>query len=89
MSFYNKDKMPQKNCTNSSNAKQTSRIPFIDYKAIIQRVKMEPQSLTHEDAMVLQRTIGNQAVCQMMRDIEAENCTKNRGIDQQIANLSK
>lgn len=34
--------------------------------AIIQRVEMEPGSLTHEDAIVLQRTIGNQAVCRLM-----------------------
>ncbi len=34
--------------------------------AIIQRAKLSPQSLTHADVMQLQKTMGNQAVCQLM-----------------------
>lgn len=69
MSFHNKIKMTQKRDTIHSNLRQSNQISLSNYKAIIQMVKMYPQSLSHADAMVLQKTIGNRAVCQLMREI--------------------
>lgn len=69
MSFHDKVKMPQKKGSNSSNSKQSNHIPLSNFKAIIQRVRIYPKSMTHADIIVLQKTIGNQAVRQLMRDI--------------------
>ncbi|NLW91349.1 MAG: hypothetical protein GXY34_07085 [Syntrophomonadaceae bacterium] len=39
--------------------------------ALIQRARLAPQSLTPAAVMQLQKAVGNQAVCQLMREIEA------------------
>lgn len=38
---------------------------------IIRRIRMDPSSLTHEDVMLLQRTIGNRAVIRLLSGINS------------------
>ena len=44
---------------------------------ILQRVRIYPQSFTTSDAMALQRTVGNQAVCQFIREINLQRKVSN------------
>lgn len=61
---------------NISNSNQTRQIPLLrdSHPAdFIQRAQMYPQSLTHADVMLLQHTIGNQAVVSLMKEIGLTN----------------
>lgn len=63
MSFYDKSNLPRKKGA-SSNTEQSVRTPAEQHcSSIIQRLRMHPQSFSS--------TIGNQAVCQLMREIGA------------------
>jgi hypothetical protein len=51
---------------------QSKNIPIMQGShpsAIIQKAQIHPESLTHTDVMQLQRTIGNQAVMQLFKDM--------------------
>ena len=67
--FFEKVQVPQKENSHSSKSKHSRQISHLNYKAIIQRIKMNPQSMTQADTKVLQHTIGNQAVGKLMSEI--------------------
>lgn len=54
---------------NTSSSRKSGQKPVPNYSAIVQRVRMFPQTMTHEDIKILQKTIGNQAVHRLMREI--------------------
>lgn len=69
MPEHEKFAVPQKNNTvsESNQSKQMPQIKDSHPAAIIQRAKINPQSLTYAHVMQLQKTIGNLAVCQLFR----------------------
>ena len=54
---------------NTSSSRKSGQKPVPNHSAILQRVRMFPQTMTHEDIKILQKTIGNQAVHRLMREI--------------------
>ncbi|MFZ5986730.1 MAG: DUF4157 domain-containing protein [Bacillota bacterium] len=70
MSQYDRVSTPQKN--DNSGLNQSKKVPLQRSSHsvnIIQRMRMYPQTFSTADARVLQRTIGNRAVCQLMKEI--------------------
>ncbi len=68
MSFQDKLNAPQTN-NNSIIPDRSKHTPLDNYKAVIQRVRMHPKSFSPADTVLLQKTIGNHAVYQLMREI--------------------
>ncbi|WP_313562964.1 eCIS core domain-containing protein [Ruminiclostridium cellobioparum] len=54
---------------NTSSSRKSGQKPVPNHSAILQRVRMFPKTMTHEDIKILQKTIGNQAVHRLMREI--------------------
>lgn len=74
MSQYDKASHQPRNETLSSALEQPERTQSpgcSDSMALIQLARLAPQSLTPAAVMQIQKAIGNQAVCQLMRDIGA------------------
>ena len=69
MIFSDKAKKLQEKETNASNSRKSRQKPVSNYNAIVQRVRRFPQTMTHDDIKVLQKTIGNQAVYRLMREV--------------------
>ncbi|MCX7747441.1 MAG: DUF4157 domain-containing protein [Clostridia bacterium] len=70
MSQHEKISTPKKTDSNTVSVK-SKQIPVISGshpEAIIQRVRAYPESMTYADAMILQRTVGNDAVSQLMKE---------------------
>lgn len=73
MAIYDKASAPPGN-TKASSENQSKQQTFPgNYRAIIQRLKMHPQSMAHADGMLLQRMIGNQATGRLMAELGSIN----------------
>ena len=74
MPVHEKTIMTQKQDSTQSSNKMKNNIPDFaysnaNYKAIIKRIRMYPQSMTNADTAVLERTIGHRAVYQLIKEI--------------------
>lgn len=70
MSQYDRASTPQKNDNSRSNQSKKVLLQRSSHSVnIIQRMRMYPQTFSTADARVLQKTIGNRAVCQLMKEI--------------------
>lgn len=74
MPEHNRFSAPQKESgtSESKQLKKTSSIRGEHPEVIIQRARMQSQSLTPVDVMQLQKSIGNRAIFQLMREIRSE-----------------
>lgn len=69
MFFRDSDKVKKVQQNTVSNSVKSRQKPGSNYNLIIQRVRKNPHTLTHGDIKILQKTIGNQAVYRLMREI--------------------
>lgn len=58
-------------------------------QALIQRAQTNPHSLTSADALALQKTLGNRAVCQLMKDTVFNNTVQRTGEENKESPLHK
>lgn len=68
MPFNDKLKVSQRKENQPSDVKPSGRILYTSSKAVLQKVRMHPQSMTPSDALALHRTMGNRAVGQLIRE---------------------
>lgn len=67
------------NLNQRSAAKRKPSVKQSNPAEIIQRAKMSPDSLTHNDVMQLQGTIGNRAVVQMLSKLQSDRNSQTEG----------
>ena len=80
--FVNKNHKKKSSISSGSVNNGNSGIQFTNNPAsmVIQRMKVDPGSVTRDEILYLQQTIGNQAVCQLLKDTGMLNISEKSAV---------